>query len=151
MIPLKAAGMRTGPPPSVPADSGAMPSATAAAVPPLEPPLVLVGSHGFPVLPVSGLSVTPFQPNSGLVVLPTNTAPASRRRATDGASSFHSLSAEISFDPRRVGQPSVSSRSLMLVGTPSRSPAGLPATQRASDARAWASADSSSTRQYAFT
>src|SRR5690554_6291047 len=135
MIPLKEAGMRTEPPPSVPTDSGAMPSATAAADPPLDPPLVLVGSQGFPVLPVSGLSVTPFQPNSGLVVLPTNTTPASRNRATEGASSAQSWSGEISFDPRRVGQPFVSSRSLMLVGTPSRGPVGVPASQRLSDAR----------------
>src|SRR5690606_34306385 len=128
--------MRTEPPPSVPTESGAMPSATAAAEPPLDPPLVLVGSHGFPVLPVSGLSVTPFQPNSGLVVLPTNTAPASRSRATEGASAAQSWSAETGFDPRRVGQPWVSSRSLMLVGTPSSAPVGDHATQRASDASA---------------
>ena len=42
-------------------------------------------SHGFRVTPVSGLSVTPFQPNSGVVVLPRNTAPCSRMRATGGA------------------------------------------------------------------
>src|SRR5690606_20432660 len=139
--------MRTEPPPPVPTESGAMPSGAAAAEPPLDPPLVLVGSHGFPVLPVSGLSVPPFQPNSGLVVLPTKTAPASRNRATEGASSVHSWSGEISFEPRRVGQPSVNSRSLMLVGTPSSGPVGVPSIQRASDARVWLSADSSPTRQ----
>ena len=47
------------------------------------------GSHGLRVTPVSGLSVTPFQPNSGVVVLPTSTAPCSRSRATAGASSSH--------------------------------------------------------------
>ena len=73
-MPEKAAGMRTEPPPSVPSESGAMPSATAAALPPEEPPDVRVGSHGLPVTPVRGASVTPFQPSSGVVVLPTSTA-----------------------------------------------------------------------------
>ena len=86
-IPQKAAGIRTLPPPSVPSASGPAPSATAAAAPPLEPPAVRVGSCGLRVTPDSGESVTPFQPNSGVVVLPMNTAPCSRSRATDGASS----------------------------------------------------------------
>ena len=38
-------------------------------------------------MPVSGPCVMPFQPNSGVVVLQKNTAPASRRRATPGVSS----------------------------------------------------------------
>ncbi len=46
---------------------------TAAADPPLEPPAVLEGSQGLLVGPHSGLSVTPFQPNSGVVVLPSGT------------------------------------------------------------------------------
>ena len=37
-VPQKAAGMRTEPPPSVPCASAAMPSATAAALPPEDPP-----------------------------------------------------------------------------------------------------------------
>src|SRR3954469_3772049 len=82
-------GMRIDPPPSVPIVSGPMPAATAAALPPDDPPDVFAGFHGFPVIPVSGLSQTPFQPNSGVVVLPKMTAPCSRNRATAGASSFH--------------------------------------------------------------
>lgn len=46
---------------------------TAAAEPPLEPPAVFEGSQGLLVGPHSGLSVTPFQPNSGVVVLPSGT------------------------------------------------------------------------------
>ncbi len=38
-------------------------------------------------MPVSGESVTPFQPNSGVVVLPRITAPWARSRAVLGASS----------------------------------------------------------------
>jgi hypothetical protein len=45
-----------------------MPEATAAALPPEEPPGVFFEFQGLRVMPVSGLSVTPFQPNSGVVV-----------------------------------------------------------------------------------
>ena len=65
-----------------------MPVAAATAAPPLVPPGVISGFQGLRVMPVSGVSVTPFQPNSGVVVLPSSTAPCSRRRATAGASSF---------------------------------------------------------------
>ena len=64
-----------------------MPVATAAAAPPLEPPGVVAGFQGLRVMPVSGESVTPFQPNSGVVVRPSSTAPCSRSRATAGLSS----------------------------------------------------------------
>jgi len=43
--------------------------------------------HGFDVMPVSGLSLTPFQPYSEVVVLPSITAPAAFRRVTKGLSS----------------------------------------------------------------
>ena len=42
------------------------------------------------VRPKSGASVRPFVPNSGVVVLPIITAPASRNRAVGGASSNQS-------------------------------------------------------------
>src|SRR5207244_1925941 len=114
-----AAGMRTEPPPSVPTDSAPIPDATAAPLPPLDPPGVRPGSHGLRVMPVIGLSVTPFQANSGVVVLPISTAPLSRNRATHGASTDHSWSGSIVREPRSVGQPRVSSVSLIEVGTPS--------------------------------
>src|SRR6185295_5711255 len=142
-IPLKLAGMRIEPPPSVPIWSAPIPAAAATAAPPDEPPGVRFGSHGLRVMPVNGLSVTPFQPNSGVVVLPSRTAPASRRRATDGASSGAG-SAVVVFDPRRVGQPFASTRSLTLVGTPSTGPSGVPFCQRASELRADATAPSAS-------
>src|SRR3546814_1011197 len=59
-------------------------------------------------MPSSAESVTPFQPNSGVVVLPSSTAPCSRRRATAGASSAQGWSRETALEPRRVGQPLVS-------------------------------------------
>jgi hypothetical protein len=87
-------------------------------------------------MPVSGLSVTPFQPNSGVVVLPMRRAPCSRRRAVAGASSFQGPRGSMVFEPRSVGQPRVRTMSLIDTGTPSSSPFGCPAAQRASDALA---------------
>src|SRR6186997_834040 len=118
-LPQNAAGMRTEPAPSLPTLSGARPDATAAAVPPEEPPEVRSGFHGLRVIPVSGELVSPLHPNSGVVVLPTNTAPASRKRATTGASTSHVWSGSMVRLPRRVGHPRVRIRSLIDVGTPS--------------------------------
>ncbi len=49
--PQKDAGMRIEPPPSVAVANGTMPAAMAAAEPPLEPPGVHSGAHGFTVVP----------------------------------------------------------------------------------------------------
>ena len=148
--PVNAHGIRIEPPPSVPTVSGAIPAATAAVLPPEDPPGVIFGFHGLRVMPVSGLSVTPFQPNSGVVVLPTSTAPCSRNRATHGASSFHGPAGLTVLEPRRVGQPRVRSRSLIDAGTPSSNPFGSLFRHRASDSLALASAAFSSTRQKQF-
>src|SRR5207302_6774701 len=59
--PVKAAGMRIDPPPSVPSASAVTPAATLDAAPALDPPAVLVKSHGLRVLPVSGESPTALQ------------------------------------------------------------------------------------------
>src|SRR5207302_10253752 len=80
--PLKAAGMRVDPPPSLAVQKGTMPLATAAADPPLEPPGVLVGSHGLRVVPHALVCVKAVTPNSGAAVLPMGIAPAARRRLT---------------------------------------------------------------------
>ena len=141
-LPQNAAGMRTEPAPSVPTLSGPSPAATAAAVPPDEPPGVFDGSHGLRVSPVRSEFVSPLHPNSGVVVLPMRTAPASRRRAVAGASTSHGWSGSTVWLPRRVGQPFVSTRSLMVVGTPSSGPTGSLRCQRISDAAAAAIASS---------
>jgi hypothetical protein len=150
-IPQNAAGIRTDPPPSVPRLSGPAPSATAAALPPLEPPAVRARSYGLRVMPDSGLSVTPFQPNSGVVVLPRNTAPCSRSRATEGASSSQAPAGAMVLEPRRVGAPRRSRMSLTVTGTPSTSPRGSPARHRRSDSAACSSAVRASTRTNALT
>src|SRR4051794_40168667 len=49
--PQQAAGMRIEPPPSVAMPAEARPAATAAPLPPLEPPTVVFRSHGFRVAP----------------------------------------------------------------------------------------------------
>jgi hypothetical protein len=90
-VPVKAAGMRIDPPPSVPSANGVMPAATEAAQPALEPPGVSERSSGLRVTPVSGLSPTGLHPNSLVVVLPIRIAPAARARSTEGASTFPTL------------------------------------------------------------
>ena len=76
--PLHDAGIRSEPPPSPPWAMGTMRAATAAPEPPLEPPVVLVGSHGLRAGPSALLSVNGVRPSSGVLALPMNTAPAPR-------------------------------------------------------------------------
>ena len=75
------------PPPSLAPATGTMPAATAAAEPPEEPPGVRVGSQGLRAGPQACGSVTFLAPNSGVLVLPKMTSPASRQRRTTSASS----------------------------------------------------------------
>src|SRR5262245_1156525 len=84
----KAAGMRIDPPASVPSAMGTAPAATVAAEPALEPPELRSVFQGFRVMPVNGEMPVPFQPNSGVVVLPMMIVPASMRRCTIGAFSL---------------------------------------------------------------
>lgn len=138
-VPHSAAGLRIEPAPSVPMAIGAMPAATAAAAPPEEPPVVLAAFQGLRVRPVSGELVSHLQPNSGVAVLPTITAPAARSRAATGASTSQGWSAAMVALPRRVGMPWVRIRSLIDTGTPSSGPMGVPCCQRWVLARAaWA-------------
>src|SRR3954454_17007794 len=53
-------------------------------------------------------------------------------------------------EPRRVGNPRISTRSLIVTGTPSSGPSGAPSRQRRSAARAASSAPSRSMTQNAF-
>src|SRR5437867_13433441 len=79
-------GMRIDPAPSEPWASGPRPAAAAAPAPALEPPVVIAVFQGLRVMPVTGQSPRPFQPNSGVVVLPSRTPPACFRRRTTGGS-----------------------------------------------------------------
>src|SRR3954453_3882710 len=68
--PHSADGMRIDPPPSDPVARGTIPAAMAAALPPDDPPGLRARSHGFRVSPNTAFSVSPFQPISGVLVLP---------------------------------------------------------------------------------
>jgi len=80
---VKPAGIRIDPPPSLPVAIGNRPPATAAAVPPDEPPGVLAGSQGLRVVPCSSVEVQLMPPNSLAVVWAASTAPLARRRAAE--------------------------------------------------------------------
>src|SRR2546423_9563281 len=80
--PHRAAGWRIDPPVSVPSASGANPAATAAALPPDEPPGTRVVSQGLAVGQNPEFSVDLPMANSSRFVLPITTAPAARSRAT---------------------------------------------------------------------
>jgi len=84
--PQKAAGMRTDPPRSLPIVKGPNPAATAAAPPDVDPPGVRARFQGFRAVPCWLLMPDARQPRSGIVVLPSRTAPASSNRAAGGAS-----------------------------------------------------------------
>jgi len=73
--PQYADGIRIEPPPSPPPAKGAIPEATAAAEPPLEPPGVRAIFHGLRVGPNASGSVYAINPNSGVLVLPNITTP----------------------------------------------------------------------------
>src|SRR5215469_9733273 len=96
--------MRTEPPPSLPWLIGATPAAVSAEAPPDDPPGVCARFHGLRVVPWSGESVSAFQPNSGVVLLPRIARPAARNRAADGESSATGVSS-VECEPFRVGQP----------------------------------------------
>src|SRR5687767_3900278 len=71
LMPHIAAGMRMEPPPSEPVPSGIIPVASAAAVPPDDPPALRSRSKGLRVGLNRWLTVSGFHPSSGVFVLPT--------------------------------------------------------------------------------
>src|SRR2546421_7245167 len=81
-IPHSAAGWRIEPPVSVPSAHGASPAATAAALPPEEPPGTRVRSQGLSTAPKAEFSFDEPIANSSWFVLASKAAPAERRRAT---------------------------------------------------------------------
>ena len=78
--PQNAAGMRIEPPPSEAEAAPTSPAATAAPLPPLEPPGDRWVSQGLRVMPQRWDSVNAQIASSGNVVLPMITAPAARSR-----------------------------------------------------------------------
>src|SRR5215210_5062475 len=115
--PQSAAGCRIDPPVSLPSASGANPAATAAALPPLDPPATRDVSCGLRVTPNALFSVLDPIANSSRFVLPTTIAPAAASLVTTVASygGFHP--ARI-FDEHVVGIRRVQRLSLRAMGTP---------------------------------
>src|SRR3954453_13882513 len=70
------------PPVSVPIAHGAVPAATAAALPPDDPPGTRVRSHGFWTGPKPECSLEEPMANSSWLVLPSRGAPAARMFST---------------------------------------------------------------------
>src|ERR671923_1954135 len=81
-MPHSAAGWRIDPPVSVPIAHGALPAATAAALPPLEPPGTRPRSHGLSTGPNAEFSFDEPIANSSWFVLPSSGAPAPARLRT---------------------------------------------------------------------
>src|SRR2546428_10695865 len=98
---------------------GPSPAAVAAPAPALDPPVVVPVFQGLRVMPVSGLSPSPFQPNSGVVVLPSMTPPACLRRRTTGGATPGTPGSE-SDDPGIVRTPLVRRRGFMGKGRTGR-------------------------------
>ena len=122
--PQHEAGMRIEPPPSLAWASVTIPAATAAAAPPLEPPLERPGSQGLRVAPWASGSVVGRIPSSGVFVRPTITKPASRKRRASQVSSdsIQSRSRRKAM-PSCIGSPAVwQARSLTRKGTPRNGP-----------------------------
>ncbi len=131
--PQLAAGMRREPIPSLPRASGTNPAATAAPLPPEEPPAVRVRSHGLRAVPCTP-SVVPKTHSSGTFVRPTTTAPAARSRATVTWSSAAGVSG-VAAEPTRLASPRTARLSLTATGTPasgSSARSGREATSSAS-------------------
>src|SRR5262245_64388377 len=74
--PERDAGWRTEPPVSVPSAHTASPAATAAALPPLEPPGTIDRSHGLWTGPNAEFSFDEPMANSSQLVLPRSTLPS---------------------------------------------------------------------------
>ena len=103
-MPQQWAGFRSDPPMSLPSPIGLIPEAIADASPPLDPPAVTLGFHGFRVSPCNEESVWTRRPKSGRFVRANGIAPAARIRSTVGESHGAIASAKIG-TPSVVGRP----------------------------------------------
>src|SRR3954463_10712871 len=120
-MPQRAAGWRIEPPVSVPMAQGALPAATAAAEPPLEPPGTRSRSHGLRTGPKPEFSFDEPMANSSMLVLPSTGAPASTNRCT-AVAVYGGLYPARMRDPAVLGTPSTQKRSFTARGTPPRGP-----------------------------
>src|SRR5438309_11398288 len=123
--PHSAAGWRMDPPVSDPRPSGANPAATAAALPPLDPPGTRPGSCGLRVGPNAEFSVELPMANSSRLVFPIGMPPAARTRDTTVAS-YGGRQPSRMRDEHVVGMPRVQRLSFSATGTPASGPGSAP-------------------------
>src|SRR4029077_10210681 len=123
--PQNDAGILIEPPMSEPVASVAVPAASAAADPPLEPPGEYLVCHGLRVTPQSRDQVTGAQENSGVVVRACTMPPASRIRCAKAAVSSATASRSGS-EPSVLRCPAISASSFTATGRPSRGKGGTP-------------------------
>src|SRR5207247_9744948 len=101
---------------------------TAAAAPPLEPPEMRVGSHGFFVGPWSCGSQVRESPISHVLVRPKITRPARLRRRTCSPSAAGGGEPAKNLEPRVIGTPALEAvRCFTRKGPPRGGPQGRPA------------------------
>src|SRR5690606_12663458 len=134
-VAVSAAGWRIDPPVSLPMASGAWNAASAAALPPPEPPGTRLTSQGLRVGPNAEFSVDEPIANSSRLVLPRIGMPAARS-ATVTVASYGACHPSRIFDPQVVGMSMVVKTSLSANGTPASgngnsSPAATAASTRA--------------------
>jgi len=123
--PQNDAGILIEPPMSEPVASVAVPAASAAADPPLEPPGEYLVFHGLRVTPQSLDQVIGAQQNSGVVVLACTMAPASMMRWTKAVVCSATTSRRGS-DPSVFRCPAISASSFTATGRPSSGRTGPP-------------------------
>src|SRR5438477_7133072 len=118
-IPHRAAGWRIEPPVSVPRAHSARPAATAAALPPEEPPGTRSRSHGLSTGPKAEFSFDEPIANSSWLVFASSPAPAAVRYETAVAVYGGRYPSRMR-EPDWLGTPSVQKRSLTASGRPAR-------------------------------
>jgi len=126
---------------SVPTPAKHIAAATAAAVPPEEPPGIRDRSHGLRVGPKYDVSVEEPMANSSMLCFPRSTAPEARIFSVTVASYGGSKSARIRL-PQVVRTPRVQKMSLSPTGTPCSGPRRTPRACSSSHAAAAAIAPS---------
>src|SRR5690242_19461531 len=123
--PQNAAGWRMEPPVSEPKAATAVPAATLAAEPPLDPPGTRLKSRGLRTGPHAEFSFDDPIANSSQLSFPRIIAPACSRRDTAVASYGGMYSPSI-FDPAVVRTPDVTITSFTATGTPPKAGRGFP-------------------------
>ena len=120
--PQAAAGPRTLPPPSEVVARGTSPAASAAALPPLDPPLDLSVFHGLRVAPNTLFTVVAVAPNSGEFVRPRMIAPAASSRSTTTSDTSSAGPSAYRVLPAVVTRPFTRAMSFTRKGRPASGP-----------------------------